>query len=131
LILRLTCPTCKKDSYSASVETFKPCPYCGIVFSGKFGLERRSEYRIVKDQPLTIMKSDNKIEANVVNVSNNGLRVKIDELASIQKGDIVNVAIDNKYRKAEILWVNIHPLLSSAFAGLQLLQNENNELVKL
>ena len=131
MILRLTCPTCKKDSYSASVETFKPCPYCGIVFSGRFGLERRSEYRIVKDQPLTIMKSDNKIEANVVNVSNNGLRVKIDELASIQKGDIVNVAIDNKYRKAEILWVNIHPLLSSAFAGLQLLQNENNELVKL
>ena len=131
MILRLTCPTCKKDSYSASVETFKPCPYCGIVFSGKFGLERRSEYRIVKDQPLTIMKSDNKIEANVVNVSNNGLRVKIDELASIQKGDIVNVAIDNQYRKAEILWVNIHPLLSSAFAGLQLLQNENNELVKL
>ena len=131
MILRLTCPTCKKDSYSASVETFKPCPYCGIVFSGKFGLERRSEYRLVKDQPLTILKRDSKIEANVVNVSNNGLRVKIDEVSSIQKGDIVNVAINNEYRKAEILWVNIHPMLSSAFAGLQLLQNESNEFVKL
>lgn len=77
------------------------------------------------------MKSDSKIAANVVNVSNNGLRVKIDEVSSIQKGDIVNVAINNEYHKAEILWVNIHPMLSSAFAGLQLLQNENNELVKL
>jgi len=131
MILRLTCPICKKDSYSASVESFKPCPYCGISFSGRFGLERRSEYRIAKDDPLIIMKSDSKIEANVVNVSNNGLRVKIDGVSYVQKGDIVNVEINNEYRKAEILWVNIHPMLSSAYAGLQLLQNENNKLVKL
>ncbi len=36
-MIRIECPTCKKDSYTASVEVFRPCPYCGNLFSGKYG----------------------------------------------------------------------------------------------
>ncbi len=36
-MIRIECPICKKDSYTASVEIFRPCPYCGNLFSGKYG----------------------------------------------------------------------------------------------
>ncbi|MEW6571486.1 MAG: hypothetical protein AB1390_09975 [Nitrospirota bacterium] len=47
-MIRLICPSCRKDSYTACVESFRPCPYCGTSFSGKYGIEKRNEYRVKK-----------------------------------------------------------------------------------
>ncbi len=51
MILRLECPRCHKDSLVTAAEPFRPCPYCGIMFSGKYGLDKGKDKRIIKESP--------------------------------------------------------------------------------
>lgn len=126
MILRLTCPKCYEDSYSASVEAFRPCPYCGLLFSGKYGIEKRNEERI-KDETLIIFsyKGQN-FEANVMEFSDKGLRLKILGEPSLTEGDIVELAIGNRYVNAQVLWLSSKSdesidMTDSCCAGLKVL----------
>jgi len=74
-LIRLACPECKKDSYSASVETLRPCPYCGFCFSGKYGAEKRDAYSAQKEIPVTFSYKGQNLQARTVNFSENGLSV--------------------------------------------------------
>jgi hypothetical protein len=124
LILRLVCPECKKDSYSASVESFKPCPYCGILFSGKYGTERRDLNRDPKEIPITFSYNGQSLQASTLNFSENGLSLKIfgnTYLPVLPVGDIMELNIGDSLVKAQIVWVFNNPESTTAITGLKIL----------
>ena len=105
MILRLTCPKCYEDSYSPSVEFFRPCPYCGLLFSGKYGIEKRNEGRIKDEHPIIFSYKGRNLEANVMDFTEGGLRLKISGEPSLTEGDIVNLAIGDRHVNARVMWV--------------------------
>jgi len=119
LILRLICPECKKDSYSSSAEAFKPCPYCGIVFSGKFGREKRNEYRSATDFNIGFSYRGKDLKASTVNISKTGLSIKIAGSPDLPVGDIMDLKVTNADLKARIVWVVDAP--SAFLTGLKIL----------
>ena len=121
LILRLTCPGCKKDSYSASVESYKPCPYCGILYSGKYGIEKRNEFRLQKDTPIVFSYRGKNLEARTQNFSETGVCLEVEGKPSLTIGDIMEINFGDSLLNARIMWVFYHPEKTSALTGLQLL----------
>ncbi len=128
MILRLTCPKCSKDSYSASVEKFKPCPYCGVLFSGKYGSEKRRHTRVKKEIPLSFTHQGRRIEACTVDVSHDGLCVKIDGSRSLPVGDTVDVTLHDSRLKAQVMWAAGETESPSALNGLKLIDSTLNSL---
>jgi hypothetical protein len=104
LILRLTCPGCSKDSYSPSAESFKPCPYCGLLFSGKYGTEKRGDIRQRKEIPFLFSYNGQSLQASTVNLSEGGLSVKIFGRPSLPIGDIMELSLGDSVVKAQVLW---------------------------
>jgi hypothetical protein len=124
LILRLICPVCKKDSYSASAEAFKPCPYCGIAFSGRFGREKRNEDRSPTDFNIGFSYKGKNLEASTVNISKTGLSMKITGTSDLPVGDIMDLKVRDSDLKARIVWVVND---SSVFlTGLKILDGDLN-----
>ncbi len=121
MILRLTCPECNKDSFSSSVEAFKPCPYCGIVFSGKFGTDRRKEKRIEREDGIFFIYKGKNLEAKTLNISKNGFTIKINQSEMLPIGDIVEIKYGNDDLRARIMWVMRKD--NFALTGLKLLDN--------
>lgn len=79
-MIRLVCPSCKKDSYTASVEIFRPCPYCGIVFSGKYGCLKKEHLETNIGIHSFISHKQNVISANTHDFSE---KVRIEESTKI------------------------------------------------
>ena len=125
MILRLTCPKCYADSYSPSVETFSPCPYCGLLFSGKYGTEKRSEERIKDESAIIFSYKGQNLEAKVLDFSERGLHLKISGETSLTEGDIVNLAVGNRHVNAQVMWVSSNEeskdMTDSCCAGLKVL----------
>jgi len=126
LLLRLICPECQKDSYSVSVENFKPCPYCGILFSGKYGAEKRDEGRINKEIPFILPYKGQNLEASTINFSKKGLNIKIFGKPSLPVGHVMEFSIGNSFVKAQILWFFNAPEVSIAVTGLKILEGSLN-----
>jgi hypothetical protein len=129
LILRLVCPECKKDSYTASVESFKPCPYCGVVFSGKYGTEKRDINRDSKEVPVSFSYNGQSLQATALNFSENSLSLKIfgnTYLPVLPVGDIMELNIGDSLVKAQILWVVNNPESTTAMTGLKILDGNLN-----
>lgn len=130
MILRLTCPGCSKDSYSPSVESFKPCPYCGLLFSGKYGTEKRNDVRQRKEIPFLFSYKGQNLQASTVNLSERGLSVKIFGKPSLPVGDVMELRLGDSMVKAEVLWVFDLQESGLALTGLKVL-DENINLLKL
>ena len=126
MIVRLTCPECSKNSYSASVEAFKPCPYCGILFSGKFGSEKRSDYRISQEIPLLFSYNGKNLEASTLNVSPTGLSIKIFGQHALPIGDTMELDVGNSRVKTEIMWTFSDPYSAVAVTGLKIIEGHIN-----
>jgi hypothetical protein len=124
LILRLICPECKKDSYSSSADAFKPCPYCGILFSGKFGREKRNEDRSFSDFNIGFSYRGKNLEASTVNISKTGLSIKIAGSPDLPVGDIMDLKLTDTDMKARIVWVVDAP--SALLTGLKILDGNLN-----
>ena len=122
MILRLICPECKKDSYCASAEVFKPCPYCGIVFSGRFGREKRNEGRSSADFNIGFSYKGKGLEASAVNISRTGLGIKVTGDPALPVGDIMDLKVSDADLKARIVWVDNVP--SSFMTGLKILDGK-------
>lgn len=118
-MIRIVCPSCNKDSYTSSVETFRPCPYCGNPFSGKYGTEKRFEQRIQKTIPFTFSYKGDNIPAITRNLSENGIGIKISGKPSIPAGDAINLKIGKSNAKAHIIWISYNN--DSSKAGLRIL----------
>jgi hypothetical protein len=125
-MLRLACPSCRKDSYSASAEAFNPCPYCGIVYSGKHGIERRNEDRFDKPVDMTFSYKGADLQVTPLNVSGKGLTVKISSPPVLPIGDLMDIQWRNSNLRARIMWVMKEPY--SSLTGLKIL-NEGISLV--
>jgi len=126
VIVRLTCPECRKNSYSASVEAFKPCPYCGILFSGQFGPEQRSYDRINREIPLLFSYNGKNLEAKTLNVSSTGLSIKIFGQHAFPIGDTMELEVGNSRLKTEIMWTFSDPDSAVAVTGLRIIEGRIN-----
>jgi hypothetical protein len=121
MIIRLTCPECNKDSYSADAELFKPCPYCGINFSGRHGTEKRGMYRIHKSIPCFLSYQGKSVQASTINLSENGLSIKINGNHHLLVGDIMDLEVGNNALKAQVMWIFDHPKSNATMSGLKVL----------
>lgn len=128
MILRLDCPACKKDSYSAAVNNFRPCPYCGIIFSGKHGVEKRDGVRIKKELPLALSYKKMVLNASAADFSQTGLRIQIFENTVLPVGYIFDFALKNSLIKAQVIWVKNNKDAPETLAGLKILDGELNLL---
>lgn len=119
-MIRLACPGCKKDSYTASVETFRPCPYCGVSFSGKYGIERRRAGRVSGSSPFLFSKNGTNIEATIIIFSKNGASIKIFGTPSISSGDNIRLKFGDSEKTGKVIWIgNDEP--AALTAGLEIL----------
>jgi hypothetical protein len=116
-MLRLICPKCEKDSYTAGVESFNPCPYCGTIFSGKYGLYTRCEDRIKQEIPFVFPYQGENFEAITVDLSEKGVGIKIFGEPLITEGDIIDFTIGNFQIMAKVMWVR--KLSDKSLAGLR------------
>ena len=116
-MLRIPCPKCRKTLYTSDVESFYPCPYCGSVFSGKYGPERRRERRTQKKITFLLSSKGRNFEASTLDLSKRGVSIKILGKASFSKGDFLTLPIADPSIDAKVIWVKKLPYKS--VAGLQ------------
>jgi hypothetical protein len=116
-MLRIPCPKCGKALYTSDVESFYPCLYCGFVFSGKYGPERRHERRTQKEIPFLLSYKGRNFEASALDFSKRGVGIKILGKAPIAKEDVLTFPIADSSINAKVMWVKKLPYES--LAGLQ------------
>jgi hypothetical protein len=113
---------CNRDTYESAVETFKPCPYCGILFSGLHGRNKRGGTRIKKEISFVFPNNGQVLEARTINISERGLCIKIYGRISLSIGDILNLSVNGANVRAQIVWVNDNPDAFVTVLGLQSLE---------
>jgi hypothetical protein len=121
VIIRLTCPECQKDSFSADAELYKPCPYCGINFSGRHGTEKRRVHRVHKAMPCSISYQGKNVCASTINLSENGLSIKINGNHPLLVGDVMDLEVGNSALRAQVMWAFDHPKANVTMTGLKIL----------
>jgi len=119
-MLRITCPKCRKTSYTPDVESFYSCNYCGFRFSGKHGPDRRRETRVRKVIPFVLSYQNQDFEASTLDFSEKGMGIKISGKPSIATGDVLNLAVGTLSLLAKVMWTRGLP--DGAVAGLEKLQ---------
>jgi len=124
LIVRLTCPVCSRDAYNSSVEIFKPCPYCGILFSGMHGTNKRKELRARKDVVFTSSHDGQFFEGSTIDISEGGMCIKINGRVSLSKGDVLLLNLNGSRVKAQIVWISDDADTLNSCAGLKLLDGK-------
>ncbi|NWF52140.1 MAG: PilZ domain-containing protein [Nitrospirae bacterium] len=115
-MLRIPCPKCKESSYTSDVESFKSCPFCGFIFSGKYGPDRRIESRTEKEIPLFFSYKGQNFKANTLDLSNKGIGIKIYGKPSITNGEILKLILGECNITAKVMWVE--RLNDKSLAGL-------------
>lgn len=128
MILRLTCPTCNRDAYSSSVETFKPCPYCGILFSGRYGSNKRGDTRVQKEIPFVFSHDGRVVQASTINISEGGLCIKIYGRVSLHPGDILDLSVNDSNVRGRITWAFDNADAFITVLGLQMLDGKPSSL---
>jgi hypothetical protein len=113
-MLRLICPKCRKNSYSAAVESFGACPYCGSVFSGRYGAEKREERRIEREIPFVFSYQGQNLKASTFDLSKKGLGIKIFSESSVAVGDTIDLFINDLHIRAKVMWTRRLPDKSMA-----------------
>jgi hypothetical protein len=103
------------------VERFKPCPYCGVLFSGKYGPDKRAEIRTKKEIPSVFTYRGQNIQACTMDVSHNGVCLKVFGSSSLPVGETVNLSINDVSVRAQIMWFANSAEVASALTGLKIL----------
>jgi len=116
-MLRIPCPKCHKTIYSSDVETFHPCPYCGFIFSGKYGAERRRDRRTKKGISFLLSFKGQNFKGRTVDLSGTGIGIKILGKPPVAEGDVLALSIADTSMNAKVMWVKKLP--DKSLAGLQ------------
>lgn len=122
MILRIDCPICKKASYSASVIDFRPCPYCGIAFSGKYGIEKRHALRIRKEIPFLFNHKNYRSDATTIDLSTDGISVRISDQVRLPVGEVILLRLRNSDVKAQVRWINSQGYPSNTTTGFKIVE---------
>jgi hypothetical protein len=116
-MIRFTCPKCHEDSYTAKVDVFTSCPYCGCVFSGRYGIEKREEKRIKREIPFSFRYEGQDLQASTMDFSDQGLGIEISDFPPLAQGDILELSIGDIKIKAII--IRLERLPDKIMAGLK------------
>jgi len=103
---KLICPECKGDSYSSDEIHFSDCPYCGVRFSGLYGLERMREERVQLEQGCSVYYNEQNFDAITIDVSQGGLSLEVVSDLPTEADDIIDLTIVDYPMKAKIMWIN-------------------------
>lgn len=103
---KLICPECKDNSYSADNRFFGACPYCGVEFSGLYGLDRRTEERVQLEQNCPFTFKEQNFSAIITDLSKKGLSLNVIGDLPVEKNDVINVTISDTPVSAKIMWIN-------------------------
>lgn len=126
MILRLICPECRKDSYSASAEAFKACPYCGVLFSGRHGTDKRADNRLKKEIPFIFSFNGQHLSASTLDISEKGFSIKIFGKPLLPVGDVMEFNVGDSPVKAQVMWVFNDSDTSVALSGFKILEGNLN-----
>jgi len=116
-MLRIACLKCRKTFYASDVEVFHPCPYCGFIFSGKYGPDKRREKRIPQKVPFVLSLHGRNFEGSTLDVSKKGVGIQIFGKPSISKGSVLNLPVGDPPVDGKVMWVKKLP--DKSLAGLQ------------
>jgi len=116
-LIRFTCPKCHEDSYTAKVDVYTPCPYCGCIFSGKYGVEKREEKRIKRKIPFSFRYEGQDLQASTMDFSDRGLGIEIFGVPPFAQDDVIELTIGDLKIKATIIWME--RLSNKLLAGLK------------
>ena len=110
------------------MEKFKPCPYCGVLFSGKYGPEKRKGPRIRKEIPFAFAHNGQQMEACTMDVSDNGICLKIFGSPSLPVGETIDFNVNDVNVKAQVMWVTSDSKVYSSVTGLKIVDGTVNAL---
>ncbi|MBI4685216.1 MAG: PilZ domain-containing protein [Nitrospirae bacterium] len=116
-MLKIVCPKCQNDSYSADVRSFSECPHCGIVSSGQHGLDKRCEKRIEWEIPFIFSSEEQNFEASTFDLSEKGMGIKVFGELSVETGDAIDLSVGDLQLRAKVMWVQKMP--DKFVAGLE------------
>jgi len=105
-MVRLSCPKCGNNSYSAAEEFFFPCPYCGFRFSAKYGSDRRHEERYKKETSIILNHRGQQLEAESTDFSKEGMGIVIFGETPVAEGETVELSTSDLHMKAKVMWVS-------------------------
>lgn len=102
---KLSCPRCDNSFYTAARDSHMPCPYCGFVLKAQQA-ERRDRSRVTTQQICDILKGEVKVPVKTVDVSDNGLGIKMMGYLPFEKDETVNVMVKDLAiaKKAKVVW---------------------------
>lgn len=105
-MVRIPCPNCDEISYTPDVEGFFPCPRCGFLFSGKYGLDRRKEPRLAKEMPFTFSCQGREFLGRTFDVSPAGIGVEVSGMAPISVSDVLSITLSELgISSAKVVWI--------------------------
>ncbi len=107
---------------------FKPCPYCGILFSGRHGGEKRREIRIGNEVPFVFSYNGKLFEASTINISESGLCIKIFGRPPFPVGDIADLNVNGSNVRVQVTWMFNGPDTFAAAVGMKILDGSVNLL---
>jgi hypothetical protein len=115
-MLRISCPHCGQYSYSTAVESFLPCHFCGKIFSGKHGPEKRKKPREKRQIPFHLIWKGRPVKAQTFDCSEQGLGIEIFRQISLTVGKILTFTLEEVPREGKVTWVTHYP--QKVLAGL-------------
>jgi len=104
------------------VEKFKPCPYCGVLFSGKFGPEKRQQPRLKREIPFVFALNGQNIHACTMDVSDHGICLKLFGNPSLAVGETIDFNVNDMNLRARVIWGSDNSPESSSLKGLQIVE---------
>jgi hypothetical protein len=115
-MLRINCPYCGQHSYSAAVESFLPCNFCGKIFSGKYGPEKRKEPRKKRQIPFDLIWRGRSVKAQTFDRSEQGLGMEVFSQISLTVGKMLTFTLEELPCEGKVAWVSNLP--QKVVAGL-------------
>ena len=103
---KLICPECKGNSYSADNRFFGGCPYCGVQFSGLYGLDKRTEERTQLERNCSLICKEQNFGAVIRDLSPKGLSLNVIGNLPVETNDVINITISDTPVSAKIMWIN-------------------------
>ncbi len=108
MVKELLCPQCEKLSYTAAEEVYSPCPYCGFIFSGRHGSDKRIIPRIETKESFLLQINNKKYRANTVNISETGVCIETEKKVPLTSSKLLglNIPYLNLKTRAKIVWID-------------------------